>query len=186
MWDILVAPSKDVPTLRYILKWLNEAWSNGSWSCRHTNLTLFHWRQWGRTGCRLVPTDMATVELRWLQCIWAEAPRVFDFCWFLLCLKVVKEVFYSLCAVCSLVWLCAWHLLWWIRCVYNLPFIHSFSMFLTGWLLSPPIFPLFEPSARHRVDRATRCVRWNVWSALMVLSWMTLNVMLLPDLLTPR
>lgn len=42
------------------LKWLNEAASNGSWSCRHTNLTLFHWKQWGRRERGLAPSDPIT------------------------------------------------------------------------------------------------------------------------------
>lgn len=77
MWDILVAPIRGCAHVKVYLKSFNEAWSNGSWSCRHTSLTLFHWRQWSRRECGVVPSDLATVERRQLQCTWAKGPHVF-------------------------------------------------------------------------------------------------------------
>lgn len=79
MWDILVAPIRGCAHVKVYLKLFNEAWSNGSWSCRHTSLTLFHWRQWSRRECGVVPSDLATVEIRQLQRTWKKGPHAFDF-----------------------------------------------------------------------------------------------------------
>lgn len=42
--------------VKVYLKSLNEACSNGCWSCRHTSLTLFPWRQRGRRERGVVPS----------------------------------------------------------------------------------------------------------------------------------
>lgn len=42
IWDIFVPPIRGCAHVKVYLKSLNEAWSNGCWSCRHTSLTLFH------------------------------------------------------------------------------------------------------------------------------------------------
>lgn len=193
MWDILVAPIRGCAHVKVYLKSFNEAWSNGSWSCRHTSLTLFHWRQWGRRECGVVPSDLATVERRQLQCTWAKGPHVFFWDSYLpeigpedVChgSRVVKEAF--LFAIPGLQFE-------WVVCglcvnVFCLPYLHLSPFFSLARCNVHPcsFFPLFEPSALHRVGKATRCERWSVWLALMVLSWMTLNVMLPPDPLTPR
>lgn len=52
MRAILVAPIRGCAHVKVYLKRFNEAWPNGSWSCRHTSLTLFHWRQRGGRECR--------------------------------------------------------------------------------------------------------------------------------------
>lgn len=52
MRAILVAPIRGCAHVKVYLKWFNEALPNGSWSCRHTSLTLFHWRQRGGRECR--------------------------------------------------------------------------------------------------------------------------------------
>ena len=48
--------------VKVYLKLFNEACSNGSWSRRHTSLTLFHWTQWGRRERRVVSSDSPTTE----------------------------------------------------------------------------------------------------------------------------
>lgn len=108
MWDIFVPPIRGCAHVKVYLKSFNEAWSNGSWSCRHTSLTLFHWRQWGRRERGVVPSDLATVEKK-VKCIWAKVPRISET---LICLKLgsqgvcqgsrgVKEAFYFLSLVYS-------------------------------------------------------------------------------------
>lgn len=78
MWDICVPPIRGCAHVKVYLKLFNEALSNCSWRCRQTSLTLFHWRQWGRRERGVVPSDLATVEKRQVQCIWAKVPHVFD------------------------------------------------------------------------------------------------------------
>lgn len=78
MWDIFVPPIRGCAHVKVYLKLFNEAWSNGSWSCRHTSLTLFHWRRWGRRERGAVSSDLATMENRQVQCIWTKAHLVFD------------------------------------------------------------------------------------------------------------
>lgn len=196
MWDIVVVPIRGCAHVKVYLKSSNEAWSNGSWSCRHRSLTLFHWRQWGRRERGLVPSALATVEKRQVQYIWAKALNVLDF-WdfYLLETKTLGCLLEKWSGKGSLLICYAWFTFE-SGCVGVGCFVHSdvcmfclLSLFLHFFSLAHSdvvLFSLFEPSALHHVGQATRCERWSVWLALMVLSWMTLNVMLPPDPLTPR
>lgn len=133
------------------LKWFNEAWSNGSWSCRHTSLTLFQRRQWARRKYR-VPSDWAAVGKPPVWCIW-ESSRMILVKWPFFFLMLAHFFFLSMYS-------CVQGLLCWLQ--WTICFLLAFLVFFSAFFLADcckcfAITPPFSPSVSLWTQCTTSC-----------------------------